>query len=83
MKKIDLTAGVDGGEAAFDPLQISAAGLDSAALSTLLARCFRPIASMLRDGCGVGITVKEGRASIFGLEESGAIATPSEDADGS
>ena len=73
MKQIALTAGADGDEAAFDPLQIAAAGLDSASLSKLLSRCFTPIASLLKDGCGVGITVRCGQASIFGLEDAASL----------
>lgn len=70
MKKIDLTAGADGGEAAFDAGKMEAAGLNDAALTEALADRLRPFAHFLKDGCGVGISLAGGRASVFGLKNA-------------
>lgn len=70
MKKIDLTAGADGGEAAFDAGKMEAAGLNEACLTAALAERLRPFAHFLKEGCGVGISLAAGQASVFGLEDA-------------
>ena len=70
MKQIALTAGADGGEAAFDAGKIEDFGLDGATLCDLLIDRLRPYASMLKDGCGFGIMVTAGKASIIGLKDA-------------
>lgn len=70
MEKIDLTAGAAGKDAAFDAGRMRAAGLDDASLSELLASSLRPLAALVRDGCGVGFTITGGKANIFGLKDA-------------
>ncbi|WP_151720207.1 hypothetical protein [Gemmobacter serpentinus] len=76
MNKIGLTLGSDCERAAFDAEKIAAAGLDDATLCDLLTRCLNPLARLLKDGCGVGVTVSAGQAHIFGLETAEVSVPP-------
>lgn len=69
LKKIDITAGNTGGVAAFDAQKMRAAGVDDATLSEILAKTLGHFARLLTDGCGVGITIKDGQAKVFGIED--------------
>lgn len=69
MKKIDITGGESGGVAAFDPKKMRAAGVDDATLCDLLMTNLGHFARLLTDGRGFGITVHDGKATIFGLQD--------------
>lgn len=70
MQKIDLIEGAERSDApaAFDRAKIAAAGLDNVSLSNEIAARLSPIASLIKEGCGIAVIIDpDGNASITGL----------------
>ena len=70
LKKIDLTAGTTGAFAAFDADRMHRAEVTDAELMAALANRIVNLTGLLREGCGFGVIVRGGRASIFGLQDA-------------
>lgn len=70
MERIYLTSGNTGAPAAFDARKMSDTLVNEGVLLDLLARNLGHFAQLLTDGCGFGITIKDGRAEVFGIKMS-------------
>ena len=70
MREIDLIPAGDSGEnAAFCREKMDEAGVDSISLSEAIHQRLGPIASLLRNGKGIALIIKEdGDASVIGVD---------------
>jgi hypothetical protein len=78
MKQIDLIPGLDDEQpaAAFCSAKMEEQGVDAMALTGALNAQLGGFASLLRDGCGVGVILKDGKASVIGLDLKGFLTPP-------